>query len=95
MDARTLLFIVPLLGAAGLVYTFWKSAWVGRQDPGNERMQRIAAAIQSGAMAFLRAEYRFLAIFVVVVAALLAWAGSAQAGSSTLLGVAFLLGAFC
>jgi len=95
MDKETLVYVIPLLGVAGLLYTLWKSAWVARQDPGTERMTRIAAAIQQGAMAFLRAEYRVLAIFVVVVAALLGFSGAQQPGSSPWIAGAFVLGAFC
>ena len=82
MNVETLLYVIPALGAAGLIYTWLKSAWISRQEVGTERMARIAAAIQQGAMAFLRAEYRVLAIFVLVVAGLLAW--------SLAIGVAFL-----
>ncbi|MEY3367236.1 MAG: hypothetical protein RI973_391 [Bacteroidota bacterium] len=92
---ENLTLIIPVLGVLGLIYTFWKTAWVSKQDPGNERMQRIAAAITEGAMAFLRAEYKILAIFVVVVALLLAYSGSMEAESSWLVGVSFVVGAFC
>jgi K(+)-stimulated pyrophosphate-energized sodium pump len=94
MNAQTLLYVIPLLGIAGLLYTWWKSTWVAKQEVGTERMARIAAAIQEGAMAFLRAEYRVLAIFVVVVAALLAWSGAAQPEvNSPLVGLSFVVGA--
>ena len=92
---ENLTLIIPVLGVLGLIYTFWKTSWVSKQDPGNERMQRIAAAITEGAMAFLRAEYKILAIFVVVVALLLAYSGSMEAESSWLVGVSFVVGAFC
>jgi len=95
MNVETLLYVIPALGAAGLIYTWLKSAWISRQEVGTERMARIAAAIQQGAMAFLRAEYRVLAIFVLVVAGLLAWSGAAQEGSSPLIAAAFVAGAFC
>jgi K(+)-stimulated pyrophosphate-energized sodium pump len=92
---ENLTLIIPVLGVLGLIYTVWKTSWVGKQDPGNERMQRIAAAITEGAMAFLRAEYKILAIFVVLVAVLLAYSGSTEAESSWLIGVSFVVGAFC
>jgi len=95
MNAQNLLYLIPAFGLAGLLYTWFKSAWVTRQEVGTDRMARIAAAIQEGAMAFLRAEYRVLAIFVVVVAGLLAWAGSTQAESSPLVGLSFVVGACC
>ena len=66
------------------------------QDPGDEKMVRIANSISDGAMSFLKAEYSVLAIFVVVVAGLLGWAGSSQGeASSPLVALSFVLGAFC
>ncbi|GIV34384.1 MAG: putative K(+)-stimulated pyrophosphate-energized sodium pump [Chitinophagales bacterium] len=94
MDANTIVFLIPLLGVMGLIYTFWKSAWVARQDAGTEKMKKIAGHIAEGAMAFLRAEYRILAIFVVCVAILLGLSGT-QKGSSPLIAVSFILGALC
>ncbi|MCB0619403.1 MAG: sodium/proton-translocating pyrophosphatase, partial [Saprospiraceae bacterium] len=61
----TLIYLVPAFGVLGLLYTFWKSAWVAKQEVGTERMDRIAKAIADGAMAFLKAEYRVLIIFVL------------------------------
>ncbi len=90
-----LAYVIPLLGIAGLVFTYWKSSWVGQQDIGTERMGRIAGNIADGAMSFLKAEYSVLAVFVIVVAALLAWAGSSQEGSSPLIALSFVCGAFC
>ncbi|MCA9559029.1 MAG: sodium/proton-translocating pyrophosphatase, partial [Myxococcales bacterium] len=72
-----------------------QSTWINKQDPGNDRMKEIAAAIQEGAMAFLGAEYRKLAIFVVVVAALLAWANASQHDSHALIALSFVAGAIC
>jgi K(+)-stimulated pyrophosphate-energized sodium pump len=73
----------------------WKSAWVSKQDPGTAKMISIGNAIADGAMAFLKAEYRVLSIFVVVVAILLAWSGSTQEGSSPLIALSFIIGAVC
>ncbi|HIF15101.1 MAG TPA: sodium-translocating pyrophosphatase, partial [Bacteroidetes bacterium] len=95
MDFQTLTILIPILGAIGLLYTFIKSSWVAKQDVGTERMAVIAKNISDGAMAFLKAEYRVLAIFVVVVAALLAWNGTRVEGSSWLVSVSFILGAIC
>lgn len=87
--------IIPLFGVLALLYTLWKSSWVTKQDPGNEEMQKIAGHISEGAMAFLNAEYRVLAVFVVIVAILLAVSGANSADSSPLVGVSFVVGAFC
>ena len=70
-----IIFLIPVIGIAGLLFTVWKSAWVKRQDGGNEKMQRISDHIYNGAMAFLKAEYRILAIFVLGVSVLLLRAG--------------------
>jgi len=96
-----LFYILPVFGVIGLAFTFWKAKWVEQQDPGDEKMVRIANSISEGAMSFLKAEYSVLAIFVVVVAGLLGWAGATQvdssgaATSSPLLALSFVLGAFC
>jgi len=49
-----LIYLVPVMGAIGLLYTFIKFAWVSKQDAGNERMQEISRYIAEGAMAFLK-----------------------------------------
>lgn len=91
-----LIVIIPLFGVLALAYTFWRSAWVARQDPGTERMQQIGGFIAEGAMAFLRAEYKVLAIFVACVAALLVIGGVMNpVNSSPYVAVSFVVGAFC
>jgi K(+)-stimulated pyrophosphate-energized sodium pump len=62
---QTIIYAVPAFGVLALLYTFWRSAWVSRQEVGTERMAIIARNIDDGAMAFLKAEYRVLAIFVI------------------------------
>ncbi len=66
----SLLLAIPAAGLIALLFTYIRAKWVGKQDPGNERMQKIAAAISKGAMAFIRAEYKVIAIFVIIVAVL-------------------------
>lgn len=88
------LYLLPALGLVGLLYVWWRSAWVSRQDPGTEKMIKIAGHIAEGAMAFLKAEYRILSIFVVSVGILLA-ATADTVTSSPLVGLSFVLGAFC
>ncbi|MEY4300535.1 MAG: Inorganic pyrophosphatase, partial [Verrucomicrobiota bacterium] len=90
-----LVYLLPAAGVVALIFTFLRSRWISRQPAGNEQMERIGNFIQEGAMAFLKAEYRVLAIFVVVVAALLAWQGSAEPESSPLVAVSFVSGALC
>jgi len=91
---QTLIYAIPVFGLVALLYTFWKSSWVGKQEVGTEKMGRIAKNIADGAMAFLKAEYKVLAIFVLVVTVLMAWSGN-NAESSPLVALSFVLGAIC
>ncbi len=70
-----LFYVVPAMGIIGLLFTAVRSAWVTKQDAGNERMQEIAKYIAEGAMAFLKAEYKFLTYFVIMAGILLAVKG--------------------
>ncbi len=88
-----LIYIAPAAGVLALLYAFARASWIKKQDPGDENMVEIADQIQTGAMAFLRAEYKVLSIFVVVVAGLLAVANMGE-GRSPLIAVSFVLGAF-
>jgi K(+)-stimulated pyrophosphate-energized sodium pump len=91
---QSLIFLIPVFGVLALLFTFWKSSWVSKQEVGTERMARIAQSISEGAMAFLKAEYKVLAIFVLIVGALMAMSGMNEA-SSPWVGVSFVIGAFC
>jgi len=91
---QNIIYIIPAFGVIALAYTMWKSAWVSKQEVGTEKMGRIATNIADGAMAFLRAEYKVLAIFVAVVACLMFWSGMNE-GSSPLVALSFILGAIC
>lgn len=87
--------IIPLFGVLALLYTFWKSSWISKQDAGTQKMKVISNHIAEGAMAFLKAEYKVLVVFVIVVAALLAYSGSNTVNSSPLVGISFIVGALC
>ena len=89
-----IIYAIPAFGVLALLFTFWKSSWVTKQEVGTDKMARIAKNIQDGAMAFLKAEYRVLAVFVVVVAAILAFTANADS-SSWMVAVSFILGAIC
>ena len=91
---HTIFYIIPLFGILALIFTLFKSVWVNKQDAGTDRMKKIAGHISEGAMAFLSAEYKMLAIFVVSVAILLAVSANPE-DSSPLVAVSFLAGAFC
>ncbi len=88
-----LVYVAPAAGVLALLYAAWRASWVSKQDPGNEEMTTIATRIQEGAMAFLGAEYRYLAIFVVVIAGILAVANMSGEGRSWWIAVSFVIGA--
>ncbi|MGB5344437.1 MAG: sodium-translocating pyrophosphatase, partial [Thermoanaerobaculia bacterium] len=91
----SLMYWVPICGVLALLFAWFRSTWIRRQDAGNERMGTIAGHIREGAMAFLGREYRVLAVFVLVVAVLLSWANAGKAETSALIGLSLLAGAFC
>ena len=62
-----MIWLTPLFAAVALLFALYKARYVSKCDAGNSRMQEIAAAIAEGASAFLRAEYKILAIFIVVL----------------------------
>ncbi|MDP5105954.1 MAG: sodium/proton-translocating pyrophosphatase, partial [Polaribacter sp.] len=86
---------LPLFGVVALIFVFLKSGWVSKQEVGDEKMSRIAKNIADGAMAFLKAEYKVLAIFVIAVAILLFFKGNAEVGSNGMVAVSFIIGAIC
>lgn len=89
----SLFMLVPIFGVIALLYTFIQSNWVSRQNAGNEKMKQISGYIADGAMAFLKAEYRILTYFVIIVAILLAFMGMSNANSHWSIGVSFVIGA--
>ena len=91
---ENILYLLPGFGILGLLFVVWKSAWVAKQEVGTDKMKKISDHIAEGAMAFLKAEYKVLAIFVVCVALLLALTADSET-SHPLVGVSFVLGAFC
>ena len=84
-----------LFGILALAFVFIKNAWVAKQDEGNEKMSKIAKHIADGAMSFLKAEYKILAIFVIAVAILLFFKGSSEEGSHWMVALSFIVGAIC
>ncbi|QXP64323.1 sodium-translocating pyrophosphatase [Polaribacter sp. HaHaR_3_91] len=86
---------LPLFGVVALIFVFLKSGWVSKQAVGDEKMSRIAKNIADGAMAFLKAEYKVLAIFVIAVAILLFFKGNTEVGSNGMVAVSFIIGAIC
>jgi K(+)-stimulated pyrophosphate-energized sodium pump len=88
-----LIYLVPVMGLIGLLYTFIKFNWVSKQDAGNDRMKEISTYIAQGAMAFLKAEWKILGYFVVVVGILLAVMANSNPHSHWLIAGAFVIGA--
>jgi K(+)-stimulated pyrophosphate-energized sodium pump len=89
-----LFYVVPAMGIIGLLFTAVRSAWVSKQDAGNERMTEIAKYISEGAMAFLKAEYKILTYFVIITALLLGFMGYSNTNSHWTIALAFIVGAF-
>lgn len=92
---NTILYLIPVAGLLALLFTYLRTQWVSKQDVGTEKMARISENISRGAMAFLKAEYRVLSIFVVIVAILLGLQGANSANSSWLVAFSFITGALC
>jgi K(+)-stimulated pyrophosphate-energized sodium pump len=88
-----LIYLVPVMGAIGLLYTFIKFSWVSKQDAGTDQMQQISRYIAEGAMAFLKAEWKILSYFVVLGAILLALMGYSNPDSHWAIAISFVIGA--
>ena len=86
---------LPAFGILALLFVFLKNNWVAKQEVGGEKMARIAKNIADGAMSFLKAEYKILAIFVAAVAILLFFKGSNEEGSNGMVAISFIVGAIC
>ncbi len=92
---EALVYLVPVTGVVALLFALYLAVRINQSEPGNERMQEIASAIQEGSMAFLRREYRSLALFVLVVAGMIFLAGTFTPAESMQpeTAVAFIAGA--
>ncbi|MBT8179488.1 MAG: sodium-translocating pyrophosphatase [Eudoraea sp.] len=82
-------------GILALLFVWLKNIWVSKQAVGGEKMARIAKNIADGAMSFLKAEYRVLAVFVLAVAILLYFKGESETGSNGMVAISFIVGAIC
>ncbi len=92
MSNATFALLIIGVSLVALVFAFIRSGWIAKQDAGNDQMQRIAKYIAEGALSFLKAEYKVLSIFVVIVAVLLAFSADSEK-SHAVIGLAFVIGA--
>ena len=90
---NNIIYLVPVLGLVGLIVMAIKSSWVKKQDAGDDKMKSLANHIKEGALAFLKAEYRVLAIFVVIAGILLGVISVLVETTHWFIVVAFVIGA--
>ncbi len=90
---ENLFYLIPVSGVTAMIFALWKSNWISKQNPGNEKMQEIGLAVREGATAFIKREYKVLTIFVLVVAALLYWVNLGNETPEVAL--SFVVGALC
>ena len=91
---ESMIIYMPIAAAiVGLLYMLVKKSWVMKQDAGDGKMKEISDHIYQGALAFLKAEYRLLAIFVVAVSIALAVVSVFVPSTHWLIVVAFIFGA--
>ncbi len=90
---ENLIYFIPIFGLIGLVYMAFLSSWVKKQDAGDDKMKNLANYIHEGALAFLNAEYRVLAIFVVIAGVLLGIISYVVPTTPWFIVVAFVFGA--
>ena len=91
---ENLLYYIPVFGLIGLAYMLVLRNWVRKQDTGTEKMSKLATYVKDGALAFLNAEYRILAIFVVIAGILLGIISSVVETTHWFIVIAFVIGAF-
>jgi len=88
-----IIYLIPAVGIVGLIITAIKSSWIVKQDAGEKNMQELANHISSGAMAFLKAEWKVLTYFAVIAGLLLAYSGTLVEASSPIIAISFVVGA--
>ena len=88
------IYMPIILASIGLVYMLYKKSWVMKQDAGDGKMKEISDHIYEGALAFLNAEYKLLAVFVLIVSLALAGVSVVVPTTHWLIVIAFIFGAF-
>jgi K(+)-stimulated pyrophosphate-energized sodium pump len=90
---ENVIYVLIAAGITGMLYTVWKSAWIKRQEEGNEKMKKIASHIAVGAMAFIKAEYKIIVVFIAAVSILLFFNGESEETSNGFVALSFITGA--
>ncbi|MBL4703170.1 MAG: sodium/proton-translocating pyrophosphatase, partial [Flavobacteriales bacterium] len=91
---ENLIYILPGFGILGLLYMLYLRSWVKKQPAGDAKMKKLSGYIATGALAFLKAEYKMLAIFVIVAGAILGvLSGMGIIPASLYIVAAFVVGA--
>ena len=88
-----IIYMPIVMAIIGLLYMVTKQSWVLKQDAGDGKMKEISDYIYDGALAFLKAEYKLLSIFVVVVSVLLFIVSLIVPSTHWLIVIAFIFGA--
>ena len=91
---ENLIYYVLASGVLGILFMVWRTQWIKKQELGNEKISGITKNIADGAMAFLKAEYKILIIFVLAVAVLLFIKGQSEETSNGYVALSFITGAF-
>ena len=86
------IYLSLICGGMALVFALLKALWINKQPIGNDKVAKIGQSIREGAMAFLREEYKVLAIFVLIVAGLLILINE---GAYKTVAMSFIVGALC
>src|SRR5690625_5157809 len=93
---NTIIYLIPVAGLIAFLYTFTRSQWINKQDPGSERMISISNNIAKGANAFIKTEYQVLGIFIIIIAFLLILQGVLGSQDyAYLTALSFVVGAVC
>lgn len=90
---NNIIYLIPALGAVAIIVMMLKSAWVSKQDAGDDNMKELAKHIADGAMAFLKAEWKVLTYFAIITGLLLGYSGTLVEDSSPLIAISFFVGA--
>ncbi|MEG1537946.1 MAG: sodium/proton-translocating pyrophosphatase, partial [Clostridiales bacterium] len=78
------MYLAPIAGILALIFAVYLTKRVTKMDPGNDKMKEIAEAIHSGAMAFLKRQYRTLIIFILIIIVIISVIGLMTTGEGSM-----------